>query len=288
MERRLAVCAILLLLFASSLSAQTIYKWKDEKGTWHFGQSPPSNAPAVEQRILPTPKPEDVPRSEPCSPFKVGETRPFKAFKPSPDFPHLQTKDFQMRLVEATKDHSTFSWRLTITNSAIEREGVRGTVTWKDCDGFVLAETALTPTAIGAGGEEIIAGNKTIFGPAASKVARFGASFSGQHPVRIEQQVKQTESYKKLDVRVYYTQLQDVDSAIYFVGEVHNVGLARARRVIVIFTIKDERGTDVVKDKVETSPDELAPGQSGMFRKRVPQLSSPRGYGWHSKAEWSE
>lgn len=32
---------ILPLLFASFLNAQTIYKWKDEKGQWHFSQTPP-------------------------------------------------------------------------------------------------------------------------------------------------------------------------------------------------------------------------------------------------------
>lgn len=284
----LAFTILLLAFLPSSLSAQTIYKWKDEKGNWRFSDTPPPEAKRVEQRSMPQSLPYEMPKDEPCSVFKVGETRTFKAFKPSPDFPHLQTLDFQMRLVEKTDNYSTFSWRLVVKNTAIEREGIRGTMEWRDCDGFVLAEAALTPTAIIAGGEETITGKKIILGPAASKVSRFRASVSGQHPVRIEQEVKQADSYKKPDVRVYYTQLQDTGSGVYFIGQVHNVGLASARRVKVFFTIKDERGVEVSKDNIEISPDELAPGQSGMFRKRVFNISTPRGYGWSSKAEWSE
>jgi len=283
-----AVALFSIFLLSSPALAQTIYKWKDEKGNWRFSDTAPSTTQGVEQRTLPRSMPEQLPKEELCGPFKIGETRTFKAFKPSPDLPHLQTSDFQMRLVEKTDAYSTFSWHLVVKNTAIEREGVRGTVSWKDCDGFMLAEAELTPTAVIAGGEATITGKKTIFGPAALKVGRFGASFSGQHPVRTEKEVKQTESYKKPDVRVYYTQLQNTGSEIYFVGEVANVGLAVARNVKVNFVIKDERGLERPKDIAEVSPPDLKPGQTGIFRKRVFFLSDTRGYGWYSDAQWSE
>lgn len=46
MKAALAAFGILSLLLASFLNAQTIYKWKDEKGQWHFSQTPPAGAKA--------------------------------------------------------------------------------------------------------------------------------------------------------------------------------------------------------------------------------------------------
>ena len=47
------------LLFASSLSAQEIYKWKDEKGQWRFSQTPPIGR-QIERLDLPTQEGRDL------------------------------------------------------------------------------------------------------------------------------------------------------------------------------------------------------------------------------------
>ncbi len=289
MKTIFTIFGVLSFFLAASLSAQTIYKWKDEKGQWHFGQNPPANAIAVERRDLPTPKPEQLPKDEPCETFKVGETRTFKTFKPSPDFPHLQTKDFQMRLIEKTAGYSTFSWRLTIANTAIEREGIRGTIGWKDCDDFALAEMALTPTAVIGGGEETLTGNKTIFGPAASRIGRFRAAISGQNPVGVKQEAKKPESYLKPRVSVIATNLyRAVDTNVYFSGKVYNAGSATARNVRVFFTIKNQSGNIVERNSVSIEPDDLKPGGEGIFQKTVLLTDSPSHYSWFTEVEQLE
>lgn len=50
MKKRFAALCIFSLLFASSLSAQQIYKWKDEKGQWRFGQNPPPGVETEQQK----------------------------------------------------------------------------------------------------------------------------------------------------------------------------------------------------------------------------------------------
>lgn len=273
------ICAGIVLFLSSSVLAQTIYKWKNEKGNWHFGQSPPVGVRETERRSLPQSKAptaiEPNPNEPSCSTFTIGETRQFKEFTPSTDFPHLQVSDFQVRLVDSNKEVSTFSYKLLVRNNSRQRDAVRGTFELLDCSGFSLAEEPIAAHAI-AGGEEItITGSKAIFGATGLKVGRFQASFKGA-PKR------------SADVRVYYTQLQNTGSEIYFVGEVTNIGSSTAHNVKVTFMIKDERGSERPKDIVEVSPSDLKPGQTGIFRKRVFFLSDTRGYGWYSEAQWSE
>lgn len=276
------VLLLTISLFSSSSSiAQTIYKWKDEKGNWRFSDVPPTATPGVEQRSMPQSKksgtspPNPIADEPSCRVFKVGETRQFKEYTPSPDFPHLQMSDFQVRLVDASKDVSTFSYKLVIRNASRQRDAIQGTFELMDCNGFSLASEPVAAQAIAAGDEITVSGSKTVFGEAGLKVGRFRASFKGA-PKRTA------------DVRVYYTQLQNVGSEIYFAGEVTNVGLAIARNVKVTFVIKDERGLERPKDIAEVSPPDLKPGQTGIFRKRMFFLSDTRGYGWYSEAQWSE
>ena len=226
---------------------------------------------------------------EDCTPFKIGETRRFKESTPSPDFPHLQLVDFQVRMLEASTNYSKFSWKIVVKNSDLSPDAIRGSFSLMDCDGFTLAEDQVKSDGIPGGQETTINGTTTVYGLSSSKVGRFGAGYGGVRSSKKTETVKEiTSSFLKPEVRVYYTQLQDTGSGIYFVGEVHNVGSAPARNIKVAFTIKDDRGIDVGNDISLVSPSDLWPGQSGMFRKRVLFLTTSRGYGWFSKAEWSE
>jgi hypothetical protein len=49
---------VILLLAAGSASAQTVYRWEDERGVVHFSDAPPRDAKNIESRNMPrAPKP---------------------------------------------------------------------------------------------------------------------------------------------------------------------------------------------------------------------------------------
>jgi len=45
------LCGLLPMLLASSLSATTVYQWKDEQGNIHFGSVPPAGASSQSMRL---------------------------------------------------------------------------------------------------------------------------------------------------------------------------------------------------------------------------------------------
>jgi hypothetical protein len=49
-----AGCALLLVLVGSLVSAQTVYRWEDERGVVHFSDAPPRDAKNVESRSMPS------------------------------------------------------------------------------------------------------------------------------------------------------------------------------------------------------------------------------------------
>ena len=49
--RKQLVFAVLAVLFAQSASAQQIYKWKDEKGQWHYSDFLPNGVTAEKLEI---------------------------------------------------------------------------------------------------------------------------------------------------------------------------------------------------------------------------------------------
>lgn len=184
MKTSLVTFSMLSLLLASSLSAQTIYKWKDEKGQWHFSQTPAGNTPGIKQiKVKQTPFSFGASDRSICQPFKAGETRNFKQITPSPDFPHLQLLQFQVRLVAATEKSAQYSWKILVQNVAQHREKITGAVILKDCDGFALKEEKFSSNGIEAGGETTVSGATLVEGPGASKVGSFSAGFGGLKPI---------------------------------------------------------------------------------------------------------
>ncbi len=280
---------LLLCLFASDAGTQQVYKWKDEKGQWRFSQTPPPNTQGVEQRSMPQSLPYEMPKDEPCSVFKVGEVRKPKAVRPSFDVPYLQIKEFELRLLEASKGYSKFSWRITVQNTAPQRERVQGIVTLLNCEMFPIVTDKSDLIAIGGGEEQIINGSKIISGESSNKVGRFNVSLGRVEPATAQQPPAKAPSYLKPRVSVIATNLYRAnDSGIYFSGEVYNAGSAVARNVKVSFTIKNESGIAIEHGIVPVEPSDLKPGGSAIFQKRVFMLSSPSGYSWFSEAEWSE
>jgi len=62
MAIRLLSVVVLLVLFASTASAQQIYKWKDGKGQWHFSNTPPSDVETNKVRFSASLQPKKTKR----------------------------------------------------------------------------------------------------------------------------------------------------------------------------------------------------------------------------------
>jgi len=52
MASRFTSVLVLLVLFSSVAFAQQIYKWKDNKGQWHFSDNPPAKVRAEKVKGL--------------------------------------------------------------------------------------------------------------------------------------------------------------------------------------------------------------------------------------------
>jgi len=278
---------IIFLLLPSVINAQQIYKWKDEKGQWHYSNAAPSD--------VANPGKESVP-GKTCAPLEVGETRRFKKITRSPDFPHLELIDFQIRLVESIGDSSTFSWRAVVKNTAMERETVRGSMGFSDCDEFLLADETVTPTAIEASSEATITGTKQIFGAASSKVGRFSISLRGSNPIARQtgdavsspgSPASTLDELKKPDVRVSWSELRKAGGGVYFTGEVKNWGHGTASRVKVVVQLKNQHGVNMISYTAEVEPSDLRYWQEGFFNIRIPSIHNTSGIGWTSEAKWS-
>ena len=69
--RILAMCIALMFLAVGIEAQQTVYKWVDEDGVVHFGQSPPAGVEA--ERITTAAAPQAVPQQAPASAAPVSE-----------------------------------------------------------------------------------------------------------------------------------------------------------------------------------------------------------------------
>lgn len=283
-----AFFGVFLFFFAPSLSAQTIYKWKDEKGQWHFSQTPPAGGQKIERRELPMPLPYEIPQDEPCAPFKAGETRKPKAARPSVETPYLQIVGSEVRLLEAGKSSSKFSWKMRARNTAPQSETVQGVLTLLNCELFPIAIDKSELATIPGGSEITLSGTKTIVGDLASNVGRFNIGLGHLEKTATEPTEKNLP-YSKPRVAVIATNLYRAsDSNIYFSGEVYNAGSAVARNVKVSFTIKNENGNVVDRGTVSVEPSDLKPGGSAIFQKRIPGITQPPGHSWFTEVEHSQ
>lgn len=65
------VGCVTLVSWCGSTSAQTIYKWTDDRGVVHFSDSPPADTKGIEERQLPA---VPLTKSEPAEPGEKPET----------------------------------------------------------------------------------------------------------------------------------------------------------------------------------------------------------------------
>ncbi len=96
--------AIFCGFITAAASAQDIYKWKDEKGQWHFSQTPPSQA-GGEKLNLPTPETERVKSREEWQRFYAAfQDDKYKIAGPTPHTRALiRLIDFSLRVCHITE-----------------------------------------------------------------------------------------------------------------------------------------------------------------------------------------
>jgi len=75
------IFAALLMLLTTAMSAQTVYRWEDDRGVVHFSDAPPPNAKNVEKRSMPrAPKPSirgsEAPSADASDQAKDGSDAP--------------------------------------------------------------------------------------------------------------------------------------------------------------------------------------------------------------------
>ncbi len=84
--RVLAICIALMFLAVGANAQQTVYKWVDDEGVVHFGESPPEGVEA--ERITTTPAPQAFPQQAPSATAQVAT--PSNA--PRPEEPPVAAK----------------------------------------------------------------------------------------------------------------------------------------------------------------------------------------------------
>jgi hypothetical protein len=280
---KLAVLMLTLFVAIPAL-AQDIYKWKDEKGQWHFSQTPPAAAVRDASTIKDNSLPEKMKTDEPCIPFKVGETRTPKAISPSTETPQISLKDIQIKLIEKGSDWTRFSWQAKIVSTSAVRERVAARLTLYDCSGFpvIQDETRIEPVA--PGGELSVGGRPYISGAGALTVGRFTLGAGALKPSP-ETQAVRFETIP--DVRVLWTRFeQSGPSEISLIGEVFNAGLAKARNVQIRYMVNTKENVKLVEGKQATSPADIEPGASAIFKTRIAALQYLAGHTASTEVEF--
>ena len=266
---------ILLCLSVSTLNAQTIYKWKDEKGTWHFSQTPPTvKEPGLTEIKLPQ-APLSTERA------KGGTARPQV---------YLSIKDAELKM-----EDGGLLVVGTIINRGLDFEkGVEVRVQLGGDDGWVLSESKsetsprhLQPRGAGAFVFKINT-DKAVSVAILTRDDQKKLDISEDLRRQIAK-ARPAPVAAKPRVSVISTNLyRAVDSNIYFSGKVYNAGSAIARNVKVFFTIKNQSGHAVERNSAFVDPADLKPGGEGIFQRTVTLNDSPSQYSWFTEVEHSE
>lgn len=176
MRHYVALLAVALLL--TDAAAQEAYKWKDDKGVWHFSQTPP--AQGEKEKLQWKDKPTKLPADAPCSPFKVGETREPLAYDSDANSP-VQIVTAQIKMAEGGDAYARFVWKITVRNVTDREQAFYGRVKLMDCERFLVAEDIVQRHRIGGYKEGVVDGNMITRGAMASKVGRFNIGLDMTH-----------------------------------------------------------------------------------------------------------
>lgn len=258
-----------MLLLPAGLSAQTVYKWKDEKGQWVFSQNPPAGKNA-ERVDMPAPEAGAL-KNESCEPFKVGEIRSRKEVSKSGA--SVLVEDFQIKLLDQTATKASLGWSARLRNQSTAAEQLSLIVDLFDCQGFKLGggtrDSALAARQVATLSDTVI-----LTGSTAATVGRFslrlGTSVSSADSNSAPSQAVSTES--KAEVVVMSQRIESNNEGFWLVGRVRNRGRAPARNIRLTYKLRETSGAEVPGGSFYLDGSDLAPGAHAGFRHRLPQL----------------
>lgn len=259
------------LVFPTALSAQTFYKWKDEKGQWVFSQNPSAVGKATERVDMPGSTADtSAAKSDNCVPFKLGVTRANKEF--SSRGSSILVEDFQIKLLDQTAAKTQLSWSARLRNVGGSVEPLSLIVDVSDCQGFKLGsgerDSTLDP-------RQVISVSDTVLltGPSAATVGRFALRLGTAKTAESSSAPSQSvSSDAKADVVLISHRIQSDSEGFWLVGRVRNRGRIPARNVRLTYKLRETGGARIPGGLFYLDGSELAPSAHAEFRQRLPQL----------------
>lgn len=257
------------LWLPAGLSAQTVYKWKDEKGQWVFSQNPPAGKSA-ERVDMPAPEAGAI-KNERCEPFKVGEIRSRK--EASKGGSSVLVEDFQIKLLDQTATKASLSWSARLRNQGTTAEQLTVIVDVSDCQGFKLGGGARDGT-LAARQVATLSDIVTLSGSTAPTAGRFsvrlGTSGNAADSTSASSPAVATEA--KAEVVIMSHRIESNSEGFWLVDRVRNRGRAPARSIRLTYRLRETSGAEVPGGSFYLDASDLAPGANAAFRQRLPQL----------------
>lgn len=259
------------IFLPAALSAQTVYKWKDEKGQWVFSHNPSPAGKAAERVDMPGSTADaGAARNDNCAPFKVGEIRTNK--ESSSRGAAILVEDFQIKLLDQTATKTILSWSARLRNVGTAFEPLRVAVDLSDCQGFKLGggerESTLDPRQT-----KTLSDTVTLTGTSAAAVGRFSlrlATSGTAAYTTAPSHAIATEA--KAEVVVISHRIESNSEGFWLVGRVRNRGRVAARNVKLSYTLHESSGAQVPGGSFYLDGSELGPSAHIEFRQRLPQL----------------
>lgn len=245
MNIRFFIFGALLVSFVPAANAQQVYKWRDQKGQWHFSNAPSSGAKAEKVKGLDLRPRADPPTSQGTSP---GNDKGIETTAPE------VSKGRSSALAKKT---NTSRWLFLLSNNKI-LQVFDSSVACEQYMNLLISRIGLGPRESSETGET-------------GKVSEKGdaKAFDLYKEGRCVPSDAMELSTKKADVVVISMRLvRDPARVAHYVlsGTVINRGQSKATNVSVHYQIRRVGGMKVGKGKVSAIPRDIPGGGVGVYR----------------------
>jgi membrane-associated protease RseP (regulator of RpoE activity) len=289
MANRFISLVVFLVILAPAAMGQQIYKWKDEKGRWHFSNAPPAGI-TVKKVMEGSSVPKAVParssnQKTTLSPPAVGRSK----LKEFPEAPAGHPSD-------VPRDKSSGKWLLLIPppkqggyDDSLPLSEWRPWQSFESVDacerdkGILIANSIVRRTVFVEGG--IIA---RFFGLRSSKtITEVDLSTVNSRCI----QSVEFKPPKEANVLMVFERSGHNPGSItvpVLFGRVFNHGQATARNVVVKFQIRNTRGTTLGKGEIPTVPHDIPGTTSAKFHGKLGGVANLSGLSLHTDIVWSK
>ena len=248
MDIRFFIFGALLVSIVSAANAQQVYKWKDQKGQWHFSNTPHSGSKAEKVKSLDL-RPRTIPpSSQGTSP---GNDKGIETTAP---------EDPMGRSSALAEKTNTSRWLFLLSNNKI-LQVFDSSVACEQYKNLLISRIGSGPREPGEIGETGETGKVSEKGEA--------KAFDLYKEGRCVPSDAMELSTKKADVVVISMRLvRDPARVAYYVlsGTVINRGQSKATNVSVHYQIRRVGGMKVGKGKVSAIPRDIPGGGVGVYR----------------------